>query len=134
MSGGKRYDNLKLRIDLLPPEWVEALSEVTTRGSFKYDDNNWLLGMLWSKVIGPLERHLLSFKQGLRYDRGETGCHHLAMVAWNALALMSYDIRGLGKNDLCNYNFGPPTLSVAETSRAEFKKGVDEWKKAQGIK
>ena len=33
-------------------------------------------------------------------DDPETKCHHLAHVAWNALALMVYEMRGLGEDDL----------------------------------
>jgi hypothetical protein len=102
-GGGLRYDAGKNRLDLLPPEWVWALGTVLTKGALKYADHNWQRGMKWSKVLGPMLRHVYKFVAGERYDP-ETGCHHLAMVAWNALALMSYDIRGLGENDIPQYD------------------------------
>jgi hypothetical protein len=86
-------------IELTPPEWIWGLAMVTTRGSIKYAVRNWERGMKWSYLIGCAFRHTIKFICGERYDP-ETGCHHLAMVAWNVLALMTYDIRGIGENDL----------------------------------
>lgn len=105
-GGGLRLDAGKNRLDLIPPEWEAALGDVLTQGAEKYDDRNWERGMSWSKMIGCAKRHRLKFEAGERYDL-ETGCHHLAMAAWNLLALMVYDIRGIGEDDL------PKTATVA---------------------
>jgi hypothetical protein len=106
-GGGLRFNKGKLRMDLTPPEWEWALADVTTQGSKKYAARNWEKGMDWSTMVGCMKRHINKFLAGERYDgkdfnleEGTTGCHHLAMVAWNALALMSYDLRELGNNDL----------------------------------
>jgi hypothetical protein len=40
----------------------------------------------------------------------------MAHVAWNALALMSYDIRGVGENDL---NVNPEWLAAVAEEPAE---------------
>ena len=98
-GGGLRYDTGKNRLDLLPPEWIWGLGKVTTAGALKYEDRNWELGMPWSKVWGPMLRHAFKFLMGERYDK-ETGCHHLLMVAWNALALFTYDLKKLGVDDI----------------------------------
>jgi hypothetical protein len=98
-GGGLRYNANKIRLDLIPPEWPWALGDVTTKGSYKYEERNWERGMKWSHMIGCVSRHILKFLIGERYD-AETGCHHLAMAAWNILALMSYDLRGIGENNL----------------------------------
>jgi hypothetical protein len=104
---GLRFNAGKNRMELVPPEWEWALADVTTQGSNKYDARNWEKGMDWSNMIGCMKRHIAKFLAGERYDgeefdleAGTTGCHHLAMVAWNALALMSYDLREIGTNDL----------------------------------
>lgn len=97
--GGLRFDAGKIRVDLMPPEWIEALAEVLTAGAAKYADRNWERGMSHSKMVACLFRHVLKFLRGERYD-SETGCHHLAHAAWNALALMSYDVRGVGDRDI----------------------------------
>jgi hypothetical protein len=98
-GGGLRLDTGKNRLELIPPEWVWALGDISTQGSVKYAPRNWERGMAWSKMIGCSLRHLYKFMAGERYDP-ETGCHHLAMAAWNMLALMVYDIRDIGEDDL----------------------------------
>jgi len=109
-GGGQRLNAGKNRIELLPEIWLWALADVMTQGSKKYDARNWEKGMDWSSMIGCIHRHMAKFQSGQRYDgpefdkeKGTTGCHELAMVAWNALALMFYDIYVLGKNDLPVY-------------------------------
>ena len=97
---GLRYNSNKNKLELIPPEWEWALGMVTTKGSEKYAPRNWEKGMDHSIMIGCMKRHIAKYLAGQKYDMGETGCHHLAMVAWNALALMSYDLRNLGNNDI----------------------------------
>ena len=106
-GGGMRMNKGKLRMELTPAEWEWALADVSTKGSLKYDARNWEKGMGWGSMIGCMKRHINKFLAGERYDgdgfdieAGTTGCHHLAMVAWNALALMTYDLREIGENDL----------------------------------
>lgn len=106
-GGGFRMDAGKNRIELLPPEWLWALADVMTQGSKKYPARNWEQGMDWSSMIGCMYRHIAKFQAGQRYDGkkfdkklGTTGCHEMAMVAWNALALLVYDLRGIGNNNL----------------------------------
>lgn len=98
-GGGLRFNTGKNMIELLPLEWIWGVAMVTTRGSIKYAVRNWERGMKWSYLVGCAFRHMIKFVCGERYDK-ETGCHHLAMCAWNVLALMSYDIRQIGENDL----------------------------------
>ncbi|MEE8372503.1 MAG: dATP/dGTP diphosphohydrolase domain-containing protein [Dehalococcoidia bacterium] len=106
-GGGQRLNAGKNRIELLPETWLWALADVMTQGSKKYDPRNWEKGMDWSAMVGCMHRHLGKFQSGQRYDgkefdkeKGTTGCHELAMVAWNALALMHYDLTETGNNDL----------------------------------
>lgn len=120
---GLRFDDDKNRLDLIPPEWILALGEVLTAGAKKYAERNWELGMNHSKMVGACFRHVFKYLMGERYDdkhdaagRPGTGCHHLALAAWNLLALMSYDLRGLGKNDL-------PTVSLTRPTRVDPETG-----------
>lgn len=84
-----RYNDGKLRYDLLEPYAIKELVKVFTAGAKKYSDNNWQKGMKWTKMIASLKRHLASFEESEDYDP-ETACHHLAHVAWNALGLVTY--------------------------------------------
>ncbi len=101
-GGGLRYNKNKVQFELVPPEWWWGIAEVMTRGAHKYEIRNWERGMKWSIMVGCIFRHLMKFLMGERFDP-ETGCHHMFMVAWNACSLASYDIRGIGENDLPKY-------------------------------
>ncbi len=122
-GGGLRLNAGKNRIELLPETWIWALADVMTQGSKKYDARNWEKGMDWSAMIGCMHRHLAKFQAGKRYDgekfdkeAGTTGCHELAMVAWNALALMHYDLTETGTNDLVPQQLDLFSRVNAETS------------------
>jgi len=116
-GGGLRYNGDKILIELLPPEWIWGLADVMTEGAKKYAVRNWERGMAWSIMIGCSSRHVLKFLCGQRYD-DETGCHHLAMAAWNLLALMTYDLREIGDNDL-------PTVDYSLLERLNSGKGTN---------
>lgn len=96
--GGLRHDTGKLLAYLLPPEALIELTRIFTKGATKYSDQNWRKGMPWSKVIGPLDRHLMKFKMGQTEDK-ELRCRHAGMVAWNALTLLVYELQELGFDD-----------------------------------
>lgn len=97
-----RFNNDKLRFDLIPIEIEIELARVYTMGSYKYEDWNWEKGMPYSKCIASLERHWKLWKAGLEVD-SDTGCHHLSQVVWNATSLLVYQLRGLGKDDRRKY-------------------------------
>jgi 5'(3')-deoxyribonucleotidase len=103
MNEGLRYNNGKIRYDLLEPFAIQELAKVFTKGSEKYEPHNWLKGMNWSKMRASLGRHLASFDMGHDFDidpncenckKGDctnhTGLYHIAQVAWNAMAILSY--------------------------------------------
>lgn len=98
-GGGLRYDEGKERVDLLPPDAMLELGKVYGAGAAKYDARNWERGMPWSKVLGPLLRHLFKWMAGQRIDE-EDGQRHIAKVAWNAIALLTYELRGAGSDDV----------------------------------
>jgi hypothetical protein len=95
----QRKDAGKLRFDLIPPEWPRELARVLSFGAAKYEDHGWEKGMEWSRMVASLQRHLNAWLSGEDFD-AELGTHHLSQVAWNALALMTYQMRGIGTNNL----------------------------------
>lgn len=95
---GLRYNAGKLRYDLLPPDGLAELVRVYTKGAEKYAPRNWERGMAWSKCFASMMRHCWAFWRGEDYD-AETGCHHMAMAAWNAMALCVYSLRQIGEDD-----------------------------------
>jgi uncharacterized HAD superfamily protein len=78
-----------VRHDLLPPNAINELAKVLTFGAKKYAPNNWMKGMKWSRIIGPLKRHLNAIERGEDYDP-ETGLLHSAHVMCNAAFLTEY--------------------------------------------
>lgn len=95
---GKKYDEGKLRYDLIPPEALEALVKRYTSGAAKYNDRNWEKGILFSRVFGAMMRHAWAWYAGETIDK-ETGENHMAAVAWNAFALLTYQFRGMDELD-----------------------------------
>lgn len=98
-NGGLRYDAGKPRTDLLPGDALTELGKVYAAGAVKYGERNWERGMPWSKVLGPLTRHLFRWMIGQPCDP-ETRLSHMTHVAWNALALVTYELRGIGTDDV----------------------------------
>jgi hypothetical protein len=70
-------DGSKLRLDLVPPQTVEAIADILGFGAKKYAAHNWMRGISWSQVAAGVKRHLSSFEKGEEMDP-ETGKPHLA--------------------------------------------------------
>lgn len=86
---GMRFNQGKTRFDLLEPFAIEQLAQIFTYGAGKYADHNWLKGLPWMSVVASLKRHLSQFENGEDYDN-ESNLLHMAHVAWNAMALVSF--------------------------------------------
>lgn len=84
-----RYNEGKLRYDLLEPHAIEQLTRVFTKGAEKYAPYNWMKGMKWSAMLASLKRHIAAFEKGEDFD-AESGLPHMAHAGWNALGLVSY--------------------------------------------
>lgn len=97
-EGGKKFDGDKVRMELLPPEFLTATAEVLTFGAKKYDDRNWELGMKWSRVFGALMRHMWAWWKGEDKDP-ETGLSHLHHAACCIAFLIAYEERKVGEDD-----------------------------------
>ena len=101
----KRFDEGKIRYDLIPPFANKQLASVLTMGAEKYGDHNWQYGMKWSKVIASLKRHLAAIEEGEDYD-SESGLLHSAHVMTNAVFLTEYyKIYPQGDDRFKRYNF-----------------------------
>lgn len=98
IEGALRDDGGKARFDLLPADALEELARVYAQGAKKYAPDNWALGMSWRRCLGSLLRHAFKWSSGEDIDK-ESGCHHAAHIAWNALTLVAYARRGVGTDD-----------------------------------
>ncbi len=86
MDGGMKFDDDKLRWDLLPYDAVEKIVEIMTYGAKKYAPNNWQK-VEAQRYYAALMRHLVAELKGEDYDQ-ESGFLHLAHMACNALFLL----------------------------------------------
>src|SRR6185436_15400436 len=87
-TGGKKAANL-VRYDLVPTAAMAEVAYAYGLGAKKYDDHNWKKGIKWSLLIAAMQRHIEKWKTGQSWD--PDGQHHLASVAFHALALMEYE-------------------------------------------
>lgn len=90
-TGAIKHDQQKARFDLIPAAPLWELANVYTFGASKYADRNWEKGFAWTRIFAAMLRHSYRWFMGENLD-AETGCHHLASVAWCAFALMEYAI------------------------------------------
>lgn len=86
---GLRFNEGKLRYDLVPTFSQQEYVRVLTKGAEKYAPHNWKKGMAWSKVIASLKRHLAALESGEDYDL-ETNLLHTAHIMCNAAFLTEY--------------------------------------------
>lgn len=86
---GLRFNDGKLRYDLMHPVATEGLVKVLTKGAQKYAPRNWEKGMKWSTVLASLKRHLAAIEKGEDVDP-ETGELHIDHLQCNAHFLSAY--------------------------------------------
>ena len=74
--------------ELLPLQDIEDVVKVYTAGAKKYGPDQWQnLPDGYKRYKAALFRHLVEYEKGNWLDP-ETGCIHLAQVAWNAIAML----------------------------------------------
>jgi hypothetical protein len=88
---GTKYDNNKPKMDLLDWSALEGLARVLTFGASKYEPNNWRSGIVNSRLIASLLRHLAAIQRGEDIDP-ESGLPHIDHLGCNWLFL-SYNFK-----------------------------------------
>ena len=97
---GNRMNVGKPPWHLLPWDAVEEVVRVIDFGAKKYNPRGWEEKPLsWVETCASMTRHTVRFLFGEDRDP-ETGLHHMAHAACNALFLVAYSLRGVrGKDD-----------------------------------
>ena len=72
---GLKFDSDKPRFDLIDPFFEEGLAQVLTFGAKKYAPHNWRKGIVYSRLLGALRRHINAIEKGEDTDP-ETGLLH----------------------------------------------------------
>lgn len=96
-TGGVKYDQGKLRYDLIPPEVMDSLARVLKFGAEKYADRNWEKGMDWMRIYRAAQGHLLDWQRG-EVDP-DTGFSHLDHAVCNLAFLVTYESRKIGNDN-----------------------------------
>lgn len=88
---GKKYDQGKLRFELIPPVAIEEIAKVQTFGANKYGANSWQnLENAEERYLGALYRHLNAHQQGETFDL-ESGLSHLSHALTNLVFLVYFE-------------------------------------------
>ncbi|QDP46889.1 MAG: hypothetical protein Unbinned1529contig1001_4 [Prokaryotic dsDNA virus sp.] len=85
-----RHNRGKIRMSLVDPEFCKDVAEVAQMGAKKYGRDNWFKGQEYTTTLDSLKRHLHAFECGTQTD-SESGLHHLAHVACNAMFLLYFE-------------------------------------------
>ena len=99
---GKKYDGGKDPWHLAPWDAFKAVILVMAFGAAKYGERNWEHGMDWSRLYSAALRHITSWWAGEVADQ-ETGYSHLWHAACCIMFLVSFEIRGAGRDDRPNH-------------------------------
>lgn len=81
---GKKFDQEKAPLDLIPPEALFEIGRVLAAGKKKYGTANWAKGIAISRLLAAALRHIFQFLMGEDYDK-ETKTLHIANAATNLL-------------------------------------------------
>jgi hypothetical protein len=106
MSGGKKFDQEKVQLNLLSSKALIEIARVMTFGANKYGSENWREGIKWSRIFAAVQRHLLAWNDGETNDP-ETGISHLAHASCGLMFLLEYSKTHQELDD----RYSPPSVS-----------------------
>ena len=90
-------------ISLVPPIAIKQIADVMTYGATKYGAHNWTNGIMYSRLLNALHRHLNSWENPYEPDEdSETGLSHLAHAACCLCFLLHFE--AIGKNYGVNHD------------------------------
>lgn len=95
---GRKDDDGKPRLDLLPGDAMLVVGRVLTLGAAIYGARNWELGMSWGRLSGAALRHIFAWMRGEDADP-TSGEPHLAHAAASILMLLALTLRAHGRDD-----------------------------------
>lgn len=120
---GKKNDQNKPMMSLIPPYAKEELAKAMTYGYKKYGQYNWMGGLTVTRYLSAAERHMTAYLQGEDLD-AESGNNHLGhAMASLAMAFETAKFRP-DLDDRPNYK-GMSLMGDIEKDLEEAK-GVDE--------
>ena len=92
---GRKFDNGKLRYDLIPVLAQEEVVKVVTLGAEKYDPENWKrVPEGRRRYYAAAMRHMEAWRKGEKQD--EIGTHHIANAISNLMFILEKELRDWG--------------------------------------
>lgn len=85
-----KHDAGKLRMELIPPQVLEALAEVLTFGADKYGDNTWQQ-VAPDRYVGAGGRHYTAWRKDPNSVDEESGLSHLKHLLCNVAFLVWFE-------------------------------------------
>ena len=82
-----KADEGKPRLDLVPPELIEAVGHIMTYGIHKYKQDSWRT-VEPQRYRSALMRHLMEYLKNNKGKDSESGYYHLWHVACNVAFLL----------------------------------------------
>jgi hypothetical protein len=95
---GKKDDQDKPQLGLVPKSLIWAVGIILTFGAKKYGAENWRQGLAWSRPYNALLRHLTAWWAGETTDL-ESGKSHLWHAATELCFLIEYEESKTGLDD-----------------------------------
>jgi hypothetical protein len=86
MSEGKKFDNAKVRVNLIDPDFLYEVGAILTFGAAQYGDYNWR-SVSEDRYYAALYRHLLDMQRGKTMDSELPKMSHAAAIACNSMFL-----------------------------------------------
>lgn len=89
-EGANKYDDQKLPLQLVEPDFIRDIAKVLALGAQKYGENNWRGGLKWGRTYGAALRHMYAWWKGEDKDP-ESGMSHLVHAATNLMFLAEWE-------------------------------------------
>lgn len=117
----KRMDDpAKLQPSMIPPVFIEGVSQVLMFGARKYARGNWMRGMSYTDVLDAIKTHTLAIERGEDLDT-DSGLPHIYHIGCG-LAFLSW------------YQYGPRAGEYAKFDDRLFKATGADMGKGSGIR
>ena len=117
----KRMDDLKkLQPSMIPPVFIEGVTQVLMFGARKYARGNWMRGMSYTDVLDAIKTHTLAIERGEDIDT-DSNLPHIYHIGCG-LAFLSW------------YQYGPRAAEYAKFDDRMFKATGADMGKGSGIR
>lgn len=97
-DGGKKFDDGKPPLSMIPRSAIEAEAQVLAFGAKKYGRDNWREGFDWTRLADAVLRHVEDWLSGVDQDP-ESGLSPLAHARCGLGFLIEHQHASLGTDD-----------------------------------